>query len=176
VSAGGPDAESGDADAAAYVASFTALQRPATSQDDLPSDPGNGTITTARRFADAPYGAWIALEGDSQICVIVALAGTLPSACDSPASLAQSNQLLITSAGAGYDPPSAGNTGARPPDQVLAGIAPDGVAAVTIEFSDGSSRTVAVHDNGFETALGSPNPVGFRWSTHGVEYTQGEAS
>jgi hypothetical protein len=76
------------------------------------------------------------------------------------------DQLLVLGA-------SSGSESVGPAPQVLAGLAPNGAATVAIDFSDGSSVTVPVINNGF--LLNPPAgrmPTAFRWSVNGVSFTE----
>jgi hypothetical protein len=143
------------------AAQFAVFGQAATAGDALPTQSAY-SAGVPRRIG--PSSSSVAVWGvvtAGQICVTVnATTGPAaggPAACNTPAELAEPNQLLATIA-------SSSGSGS----QVIAGIAPNGVSGVTINFSDGSSVIAPVKRNGFlYIAPASVTFSGFAWTNAG---------
>jgi hypothetical protein len=66
---------------------------------------------------------------------------------------------------AGVRAPSSHGNPAAP--SLLAGLVPDGVRSVVVNYADGSSQSVRVRNNGFALRI-TYRPIGFLWiDSHG---------
>jgi hypothetical protein len=184
--------QASDAATSAYLQSYGVLERAPSAQDSLPGDPGDGVVTASRLVSGSTDAVpeWIATTSSGQLCEITSDqafgSSALPSACVSAAVLAADGELLVGGAAAYPNglPGAASQAGdgkaaleANTPPEVVAGVAPDGIASVTVDFADGSKETATVHDNGFEVVAHGGMPSGFTWaSADGQHHTQGDAS
>jgi hypothetical protein len=166
---------------ASYVASYAALQSVATSADQMPSAAGLSDVTEARLVSVStdPSPAWLATTSSGQLCVVVGASGG--SGCVAESALASGTQLLIVGESVGATPSEpltqaqiqAENEAGPPPPQVIAGVAPNGVSTVSVTYSNGTSTTAPVKDNGFEISPGGRSPVAFSWTdAAGTQHSQ----
>ncbi len=103
--------------------------------------------------------AW-AVSTNDQVCVTLhAPKGPAgPAACNTVAELRNPNQLLVDV-----------STSSDSSSEVIAGVAPTGVSSIKIEFSDGTSATVPVVNNGFTYTASKSQKIGeLTWSDAGV--------
>jgi hypothetical protein len=140
------------------IAHYGIFRRVAMPADTLPvvnvSDAlSSPALTRAQSTGYTQYGQWATLNGD-ELCVVNRF--TPPSspngapdtsrACNSAEYLETHSQLLVQMS-------LMGGTSSTPPTPGLAnlfsGVVPDGVAAVTLEFADGTQQVVPVNNNGF---------------------------
>jgi hypothetical protein len=104
------------------------------------------------------YSQWATLEGD-KLCVVARFtpagspngAPDTNRACNSVQYLEDHQELITQSSlvGSSSTPPPPGLA------NIVSGLTPDGVSAVTLNFTDGSRQTLSVEDNGFIYSLGS---------------------
>jgi hypothetical protein len=146
--------------------SFSVLKGPATAADALPASfiathqnsPLVGELGVNLKLAHLAHGvtdgtAWV-VPGDSGVCLVVSRYGNAEitgAACEADASVIAGNTLLTSGTPNGV----AG--------EFIAGLVPDGVASVSLQFADGSSETLAVHDNVYtaDVTKGSPSTLTF---------------
>lgn len=142
---------------------FGVFNRPTRAADSLPA--GSAYAGGASRrigSSSGPLQAW-AITSGNQVCVTVyASSGPAtggPAACNTVATLNTSDQLLV----------DVSTTPATSSSEVIAGLAPDGVSNVTIDFQDGMSAAVPVVNNGFTYTTTDTKPISdFSWSRGGV--------
>jgi len=146
------------------ISHYAVFRRAATASDYLPpvsltdiANYGDG-LTRAQSTRGSAFSQWATLEGDT-LCVVdrftpVDSPNGAPStdrACNSAKYLETSNQLITEAA-------LVGSTSSTPPvpglANVISGLTPDGVTAVTLAFTDGSKQTAQVEENGFICTLG----------------------
>ena len=145
---------------------FGVFRQVASPADALPAASAY-KVGTARRIATSSSGgpsAWAVLTGE-QICVTVDASGGPaqggPAACNTVGELSQPHQLLTLDA-------SSGASGSGSP-QIIAGLVPDGIKTVTIDFKDGSSTVAPVNNNGFTyITTNGEDPSGFEWNVNGA--------
>jgi hypothetical protein len=111
---------------------------------------------------------WATVNGD-EVCVVVSAAiGSMTApdtdaACNSEQYLESHGELLTQSSfvGGSKTPPATSEA------NVISGLAPNGVTAVTVNFADGSHAEVPVEDNGFVYTTGSASKrvQGVAWKT-----------
>lgn len=143
---------------------YAVFRRGAVASDALPAVnlaqalAFGGALTRRAPTTYALYSQWATLEGDN-LCVVTRFTPTsspngapdTSSACGSVTSLEDNNQLILQASlmgGTSSTPPTPGLA------DVISGLAPDGVAAVTLRFTDGSRQRVAVEENTFIYSLG----------------------
>lgn len=147
-----------------------------TAGDSLPaaSAYANG-VARQIGIPSAQLSAWAVLK-DGQVCVTVSGSGAAaggPAACNSLSTLAEPGQLLTLEAGEG---PAGSSAAAQTAVyQVVAGLVPNGVTSVGVHYSDGSSASVPVTNNGFAMLTGGKTPTEFIWSSSGGT-TESESS
>jgi hypothetical protein len=126
----------------------------ATASDALPSEPTiDGAVT--RHIGDPADSSWASLSNGS-VCIQDATGANVCLPTQS-----YTGKPLIMAPGS-----------SAVPDR-LVGLVPDGITSVTAVFSDGSSKTAAVTDNGFTLQAGKPVKE-VRWTTpDNVTHTQG---
>lgn len=150
------DASSASATA---VSNFAVFGAPAQALDALPTGSAySGGIAMRIAGTAQSFSAWGVLDG-SQMCVTVdASSGPGaggPAACNSVAELTQPGQLLVLGAG----------TGDNQVAQILVGLVPNGVSAVTVSYKNGTKAVVPVNNNGFAVATGGLMPDHYSWAT-----------
>lgn len=141
---------------------------------DVPPSQAGYAGGISRRIASTTgsVDAWAVLTGD-QLCITVnASSGPAQgggAACASAQALAAVGQRQFMVLGAG-----AGPSGSPPQaDQLVVGLVPDGVSAVTVAFTDGSSTTASVINNGFELNTNGRMPSTYTWSSSdGATHTE----
>lgn len=142
---------------------FGVFNRTADATDSLPAGSAYvGGVSRRIGNSSGPLEAWAVSSGD-QVCVTVhASSGPAsggPAACNTVAELRKPDQLLV----------DVSTTPASSSLEVVAGVAPQGVSTVTIDFQDGTSATVPVVDDGFTyTTTDSETISSFSWSASGV--------
>jgi len=143
---------------------YAIFDKPEAAADAIPSysiSPAlatNAAISRRQETAAAGYGQWATLEGD-EVCVVNRY--TPPSSpngapdtsrsCNSAAYLASHDEILVQASlmgGSSETPPTPGLA------NVISGIVPNGIAAVSLTFTDGTTATVPVSENGFSVELG----------------------
>lgn len=141
---------------------FHVFNRASQAVDSPPS--GSAYASGVSRRAGTSSGAlqaWAVSTGN-QVCVTVYTAtgaASGPAACNTVVALNSSDQLLV----------DVSTTPATSSSEVIAGLAPDGVSNVTIDFQDGTSAVVPVVDNGFTyTTTDTKTISDFSWSRGGV--------
>lgn len=147
---------------------YQVLRRAATPSDAATADlPPGAQVLRRQATGNSRLSQWISLGG-GKVCVTVQGAATGATgqgtyrACNSESRLEASNQLVATSS---YSSPPGSPAPTPGVSSLVAGLAPDGVSAVTVTFDDGSTRTAPVVDNGFHlTISGAPKSVkSFSW-------------
>jgi hypothetical protein len=119
-----------------------------------------GTLTR-RVSQSASDREWATLDGE-QLCVVVRSSNPsdgLPAtnrSCAGASELEARHQLLLQLS-------VVGSTSSTPPApgtaNLITGLAPDGVASVTLLFADGTEQSVPVKENGFIDRLDSPKSL-----------------
>ncbi len=154
------------------AAHFSAFNRADQAADTLPASfPTHAGIIRRIDTGQSPSHEWAVVAKD-QWCVVNPVGG---SACAPIASISDPRgQVLVNAFGSGPGV-QAGSTAPPPAKiQTVIGLAPDGVAAVTVDLSDGTSHRVAVLNNGFQLATGGAEPRGIHWTTaDGTSYDLG---
>lgn len=159
------------------LARYGVLRRPAASSDAASANLPPAEVSRRQATGDSGLDQRASLDG-SNLCVVVSGSATggkgTYRACNNGGSLEASHQILAT--GAYSRPP--GNATPPTPGAVslVAGLAPDGVGAVTVTFTDGSSGRALVVDNGFHLMTGGKLKVvkSLSWTdAAGNSYTEG---
>ncbi len=160
----GANAAGGIPPSASALSHYSVFGRAAGASDALPTanliqarPVAEGTLTR-RVSQSASDGEWATLDGD-QLCVIVRSSNPsdgLPAtnrSCASASELEAQHQLLLQLS-------VVGSTSSTPPApgtaNLITGLAPDGVASVTLAFADGTEQSLPVRENGFMDHLDSP--------------------
>jgi hypothetical protein len=156
--------------------------RAARPSDALPARPaytaGSGAIAAGgiiRRIGPAGGAVteWGSAKGDELCITVGASAGVAsggPAACNQLAILSQPKELLVMAAGSGGGASKSGDP--PPPSQVVAGLAPNGVSSVTINFTNGTSAVVPVANNGFVLNTDGRTPGTYKWVADGSQNTE----
>lgn len=150
----------GSAPSQVLLQHFGALSSPSNASDSAASE-GVNAFAHQLTTNDASLQQWIAGRGDS-LCVMESDKAVEPDAvspafaCDPiPADKIESDLLVL---GAGGHRGSGGSA-------LLVGLAPDGVSAISITYSDETTETAPVVDNGFHAASAGRQPVSYRWTS-----------
>jgi hypothetical protein len=128
---------------------LSVLDRPLTSDDalsqkviaaleDSPGTIGTADWTQARRAGES---LWLVRSGTNTLCLHAGAGSSTVTGCG-PLSGAARGGATVTYRQAGRTQ--------------IAGAVPDGVDAVSVGFADGSSRQLAVANNGFSGSFSSP--------------------
>jgi hypothetical protein len=135
-----PDREAAEQAVISHVGAFRRAAEPA---DVIPAADATISGVVTRKIGDpsAGSGVWASLSTES-LCV--QLAGGA-SACIQPEQFAEGRPLIV---GASSGPPGTKADG-HPSSEEVAGVVPDGIASVTVNYQDGTSETTPVVDNGF---------------------------
>ncbi len=160
----GANAAGGIPPSAGALSHYAVFSRSAGASDALPAasllqarPTAEGTLT--RRVSQSGSdGEWATLDGE-QLCVIVRSSNPSDGppatnrSCAGASELEAQHQLLLQLS-------VVGSTSIRPPApgtaNLITGLAPDGVAFVTLVFADGTEQSVPVRENGFMDHLDSP--------------------
>ncbi len=133
------------------LAHYSVFGSTQTAADSLPSDaPWSASLSRRQSTRYAGIGQWATVDGDT-LCAVSATTATSAfgpgRVCDEASTLERDDQLLIGG--------SASGSGSQTPGVVtfLYGLAPDGVSSVDVTFTDGTSQTVPVAENGFQLDL-----------------------
>jgi len=148
------------------VSRFSVFARPVAPGDALPKHAGVvAPITRGVPTNDASLQQWLTLNGNEACVVIEGKDGAegAPSACADMEQPGSADELLMLGASSG----AAGSGAARGAPSVLAGIAPNGVSAVTVTYVDGDAVSLAVADNAFHTFTRGRAPAILTWTTAG---------
>lgn len=150
---------------------FAVFGNSATSADALPVSSAYAQYQSRLIGpADGAISAFGVNEGDDQVCVTLSASSGVgaggPAACNSVSELSQPNELLVLAASSGT------TSTTNPPPQVLAGLVPNGATSVEIDFTDGSSVTAPVTNNGFLLSTDGRTPSAFKWSINGTTFTE----
>lgn len=144
----------------ATIAKVAAFQRAAGPGD---SPPGEETTVTGvvRRIGQPIPGheVWGSVTPSDEVCVQLAEGA---SACTQPEQFGGAPLVV------GGGEAAAGNPSLRTPPPgpaELAGIAPDGVATVTVYYAEGTSEAASVVDNGFYFKAAGRRVKQFKWTT-----------
>ena len=149
---------------ASVLSHYSVFSRAAGASDALPAaslirarPAAEGTLTR-RVSQSASDGEWATLDGE-QLCVIARSSNPsdgLPvtnRSCAGAGELEAQHQLLLQLS-------VVGSTSSTPPApgtaNLITGLAPDGVASVTLVSADGTEQSVPVRENGFMDHLDSP--------------------
>jgi hypothetical protein len=148
------------------LSSFSVLRGSVTAADALPASyiathqnsPLVGEFGANLKLAHLARGvtegtAWV-VPTDSGVCLVASHYGNgeIAGAACAANSAVIAGEMLFTSG----TPDGVGG-------EFIAGLVPDGVDNVSLQFADGSSETLAVHDNVYTTDVtkGSPSAVTF---------------
>jgi hypothetical protein len=151
----------------AALRSFAILRRPLQAGDEVPtrtqltlSGASGANLLLARR-AHAPgiVGAWV-IPGRGSVCLGVEYARREGGAACAVDARAIAGRLLMFSP---WRSPAGRVLG-----ETLAGLVPDGVARVRLTLADGSTNTVAVHDNVYATRLTHTYATSVQFTRAGV--------
>ena len=144
---------------AAQAASFAILRRPRTTADAFAQiTPGAGPLGAnpdlARAVAEPAgrfsRGSVSVVPANGAICLRVPGPSETAQWWCQPMAAALRGRLLMA-----LRPPGP----LRPSNQLLVGLAPDGVRSVTVAAAGGVRRTVAVHENVYDTQIFAPTTV-----------------
>lgn len=163
----GASAAGGIPPSASALSHYSVFSRAAGASDALPATsllqarPAAEGSLTRRVSQSASDGEWATLDGE-QLCVIVRSSNPsdgLPAtnrSCAGASELEAHHQLLLQLS-------VVGSTSSMPPApgtaNLITGLAPDGVASVTMVFADGTEQSVPVRENGFIDHLDSPKTL-----------------
>jgi len=154
------------------VAQFSVFGRAAASGDTLPKDAGViAQVIRAVPTHDPTLQQWLTLNGNEACVVIEGQGGAegAPSACADMEQPHSADELLMLGASSG----AAGSGAAKGAPSVLAGIAPNGVSAVTVTYVNGDAVSLAVADNAFHTFTHGRAPDTLTWTTaSGVRHSE----
>lgn len=142
---------SADTPSANVLAHYSVFNSTQTAADNLPADsPWSASLSRRQATRYAGIDQWATVDRDT-ICAVsqAAKASTFGPGrtCDEASTLEQDGQLLIGGSASGGESQTPGVV------TYLYGLAPDGVSSIDVTFTDGSSQTVPVVDNGFQLAL-----------------------
>jgi hypothetical protein len=150
----------------AVIANFSILGREELAGDALPTAAGVDATLQRKITTNSPtFEQWASLNGE-EVCVIVsgsAVGEAAPSACNSSSAIAEGRELLTVESGS-----------ERGVSSVIAGLAPDGVKAVEVTFTDGTAATAPVAANGFHLLSKGKRLRHLTWSTPTATYHEGD--
>ncbi|MHB1860869.1 MAG: hypothetical protein ACYCUM_12335 [Solirubrobacteraceae bacterium] len=145
------------------VAVFRSAAEPA---DAIPGQTVLTGMTRSIGGSSSGHEIWASLS-IAQLCVQVGEDGA--SACIAPERFTRGPLVVGASRSGPNTPPST----TPPPPQELAGVAPDGIASVTIIFGNGTKETAAVVDNGFYISGAGQAVKQIDWTTTSGELVTG---
>lgn len=157
------------------LSQFAIFGRSPSTSDALPADAGPeaaaASLTKSIATGTGTLSQWATLDG-KQACVVIngqdPGAQGAPSACANLEAPKDESELLTIAASESNTP----NTRAGEA-QIVAGLAPDGIDAVTITLATGAKHTVPVLQNGFHLLTGGSNPVSYEWTAaSGAKHVQ----
>jgi hypothetical protein len=134
---------------------YSVFGQPPSPADAIPTgfaaDQAAGTEVRSQPTSVLGLLVW-AVAREDQLCVAEADLGGGSEACAPAASIAAgSNSLLYSATAEGTASTDVGAV------DLIVGLAPDGASGLTFQFSDGTSATVPIVDNGFQ--LSTPGLV-----------------
>lgn len=153
------------------ITHVAAFEQAASSEDSVPGE----TVLSGRMRRIGSHGArrrvWGSID-PTQDCVQVGEEGA--SACAAPERL--EHEPLIVGASRTTSVPLSVDQPPPAPEE-WAGLAENGVQAVEVTYSDGSTETIPVVDNGFYFDSGSREVASFAWITsNGAVHNYAEGS
>lgn len=132
------------------LAHYSVFSRSQAASDSLPAKaPWAASLSRRQSTRYSGISQWATVDGDT----ICAVSETRTSAlgpgrvCDEASTLEQDGQILIGGGASGSESQTPGVV------TYLDGLAPDGVSSINVAFTDGSSQTVPVVENGFQLDL-----------------------
>jgi hypothetical protein len=153
---------------------FAIFTSSSSAVDKLPSEagptPAAASVVRSIATNSSAISQWATLNGKEACVVIDGTDGAqgAPSSCADLEAPADESELL-TIAASSSDVPNT-RAGAA---TIVAGLAPNGVSAVTINLANGTAHTAPVVDNGFHLLTGGSEPTGYVWTTGaGVKHVQ----
>ena len=150
----------------AVISRVAVFRRAAEPADAIPGLTSLTGMTRSIGSSSSGHEIWASLS-TAQLCVQVGEDGT--SACIAPERFVR-GPLIV---GAGRSGPNTPLSATPPPPQELAGVAPDGIASVTIVFGNGTSETASVVDNGFYISAADRAVKQVDWTTTSGEFVLG---
>ena len=128
----------------------------------ITGDTGNDTLIDSGSASGIQ--AWGEINA-GQVCVYLGARGSHPEGAPSGGGCNSASRLGGEPMIAGVRAPSSHGNPAAP--SLLAGLVPDGVRSVVVNYADGSSQSVRVRNNGFALRI-TYRPIGFLWiDSHG---------
>jgi hypothetical protein len=150
---------------------FAVFAKAPTPADALAATSAYSHYQSRRIAADDGAISVFGVDEGGQVCVTLSASSGVaaggPAACNSVSELSQPNQLLVLGAS------SQTTSTTNPAPQVLAGLVPNGVSNVEVDFTDGSSVDAPVTNNGFILGTDGRTPSGFKWSINGTAFGEG---
>jgi hypothetical protein len=133
------------------LAHYSVFSSTQTASDSLPADaPWSASLSRRQPTRYPGIDQWATVDRDT-ICAVSETTHTSTFGpgriCDEASTLEQDGQLLIGGGATGSESQTPGVV------TFLYGLAPDGISSIDVAFTDGSSQTVPVLENGFQLAL-----------------------
>jgi hypothetical protein len=146
----------------ATIGRIAAFQRAAGPADSPPND--ETTVSgLVRRIGEpiAGHEVWGSVTPADEVCVQLAEGA---SACTQPEQF-EGRPLIVGAGSFGPGAPTPTPDAPPPGPDELAGIAPDGVANITVSYANNTSETAPVVDNGFYFDAAGRRVKQFTWTT-----------
>jgi hypothetical protein len=140
----------------AVISHVSAFRRAAASGDAIPASEATISGTVRRIGASTGPGVWASVN-TAELCVQIAGGA---NACIAPEEFA-SRPLIVGASSHGSG------------TEEVAGVAPDGITSVTVDYQDGTSESTPVTDNGFYI-VAKHAVKNFAWTTTDGVVHQGQ--